>query len=335
MAPQKYPCRATFLRGVTPKIKVLPSLVHKPKLSNVDIITSPKTFTQHSTTDMKFLTAIKSAKAKAALLAAMTIATSLVGVAPSQANQASRIVGFPGRADIITFKNSSQSFSIGCSALRSVWKLPTETLSDKDYQQLYKVTNPLAGSFICSPSRNQAYTSPSFPPGYAAIEMPGKTLYETDTFYVKNYTSIFKAMGVTPTAYTAQQGQDFINANPRLKTNTVIEPDSIAPAPVPSPPVNNEQMRVTAINRGAYVAKYDINYLVNGNLNTISSGNVTVRNSFTFVIPGNAININFKAEIYGGVKTRIFGQAFQNTHNNVCFTTRGTVFNASIDNTCN
>lgn len=292
---------------------------------------------------MKFLTVIDSAKTKALLLAAMTIATSLVGnAAPSQANQANSIIGFPGRADIVTFKGSSQSFSIGCRELRRVWSLPTQIVSDIEYQKLYKVAVPLAGTFICSPSRNKAYTSPSFPPGYAVLEMPGKTVYEADrdTFYIANYNAILKAIGVTPTTLSAREGQDLINANPRLKTNTVIEPDysPFAPPfdPPVLPPVANKSMTVTATNRGAYVATYSMNYNINGNLKTVSSGNVAVSNRFTFSIPGDATNIKFKAEAYGlGSKGTIFERTISNTLNNLCFTTRGTLFKAPTDDSCN
>lgn len=286
---------------------------------------------------MKFLTAIKSAKAKAVLLAAMTIATSLVGnVAPSQANQASSIVGFPGRADIITFNNSSQSFSIDCAALRSLWKLPTQILSDKGYQELYKVTKPLAGMLICSQSRNQAYTSPSFPPGYAAIEMPGKTQYETDTFYVKNYAPIFKAMRVTSTPLTAQQGQDFINANPRLKTNTVIEPDSIGSVPQPVPPVV-QFGSVSFFNRGAYITRYEVTMDVPGSTFRFKTGNIGFNKKALFSTPTTAKNIKIVGEYYtgiGNIYKVFFNQNVNSASDKLCVTSTRTALNPIADNTC-
>jgi hypothetical protein len=167
--------------------------------------------------------------------------------------------------------------------------------------------------------------------------MPGKTVYETDTFYVKNYTSIFKAMGVTPTVYTAQQGQDFINANPRLKTNTVIEPDSIAPVPAPSPPV--QFGRISFFNRGAYVTRYTVTMDIGGGRNfSFKTGDIGFNKNALFSTPTTAMNIKIVGEYYTGfanIHKVFFTQNVNSASDKVCVTSTRTALNPKADNTCN
>jgi hypothetical protein len=71
----------------------------------VDVITSPKTFTQQETQTMKFLPSLKSAKAS--ILAALTIATAIASsVAPSPAHQSTRLISTPGKPDLVIANNT-------------------------------------------------------------------------------------------------------------------------------------------------------------------------------------------------------------------------------------
>jgi hypothetical protein len=107
------------------------------------------------------------------------------------------------------------------------------------------------------------------------------------------------------------------------------------PAPPVTPPPNVQPMTITVINRGVYVAQYDMSYRVGINSSpTKSSGNITAGNRFTFFIPPNASDVQLN-----GILFTLFSQtksftkpSLPNTHNNICFTTTGTTFNPSSCN---
>ena len=285
---------------------------------------------------MKFKPSLKSTRAS--ILVAITIATSIFShITPSLADIPNRIIGDSGSnslsSDIAIFNSKSQSFQLGCPALRDLFKMPTQKVSPAEYRRILSdPSSYLSAQLFCNTPTiqvAQGYTSPAFPPGMGVIVRREQPLY------VKTPDRFFSAMRITPISLNLEQGNEFIRKNQRLRTNTVLE---VVNATIPVPPVNNQQMTVTVINRGAYVAKYKIGYFLNGGFKTISSGDLTATNRFTFFIPGNATQIRFDAELYTGVITDtkiISTQFFENTHNNVCFTTRGTTFKSSIDKTCN
>jgi hypothetical protein len=99
-------------------------------------------------------------------------------------------------------------------------------------------------------------------------------------------------------------------------------------------------MTITVINRGAYVAKYNMSYRVDLRSSpTQSSGNITAGNRFTFSIPANASDVELKGILFTGLfdatKPIFTKPNLPNTHNNICFTTTGTTFKPSVNNSCN
>ena len=105
-----------------------------------------------------------------------------------------------------------------------------------------------------------------------------------------------------------------------------------------APPVK-PNMTLTFINRGAYIAKYNIQYNINGKNQTFESGKITVGKRFTFVVPGNVEAISTEGIFFNGIFLQqvgsiFFNPRFENRHSNVCVTTYGTTFKPSHDSSC-
>jgi cytolysin (calcineurin-like family phosphatase) len=79
-------------------------------------------------------------------------------------------------------------------------------------------------------------------------------------------------------------------------------------------PAVNPSKKITLRQKGAYVAKYTIEYTVDGRLQTIPTGNVTVGNEDTYNIPADAINVKVKAEGATGLVWAPWTTHFEQTY---------------------
>jgi hypothetical protein len=94
---------------------------------------------------------------------------------------------------------------------------------------------------------------------------------------------------------------------------------------------------VVFANQGAFIAKYDLSYTLNGQPFSFKSGNITVGQKIKYDIPTNATNIIIKGEGQTGLvwepwKT-IFNKQFTSAPNQ-CFKSFGTTLNQKWDNNC-
>ena len=145
-------------------------------------------------------------------------------------------------------------------------------------------------------------------------------------------STITPSLATQPKPLTEQQGKDFIAQNSRELSSSVVLEARIAPPVKPN-------MTLTFINRGAYIAKYNIQYNINGKNQTFESGKIPVGKRFTFVIPGNVEAISTEGVFFNGIFLQqvgsiFFNPRFENRHSNVCVTTYGTTFKPSHDSSC-
>lgn len=139
---------------------------------------------------------------------------SLVALPPS------RIISYPGNPEhLAVFNESSESFPMGCPAVRRLWSgIETQQVTREEYykMQTYQPTKfghtKLAGALYCnSPDQIQGYISPAFgkkvpgTPTYAgAVVVNGKT-------FMLNSPEFFGAMGIKPIVLDDKQVRDFLN----------------------------------------------------------------------------------------------------------------------------
>jgi hypothetical protein len=273
---------------------------------------------------MNFLRSINSAKALC--LAAATIAITLAGnIAPSQASQPGRVIQTPGQPEVVIFDIDLQSFAIGCQSVRNLWKgIPTERVSPQEYQKIISSASAhLVGSLACNaPNIVQGFTSPAFGSDTGVIVTGGVP------FFVKT-GDFFTAMGIKPTKLTLEQGNQFISQNRRINTNVTLETRGAAPI---------QSGSISFINRGGYVARYNLTYNLAGTIRNFDTGDIPIAQKKVFSIPAQATNIKASGILFTGLFTQtkpIFSRNISNPQSNVCFTTFGTTFNPQLNNSCN
>lgn len=270
---------------------------------------------------MKFLNSVKSIKA--ICLAAVTIAATLASnIAPSQAGQVSRVINAPGQPDLLVLDGDLRTYAIGCGDLRRIWKnLPTQQVNSAQYQAILSGgRHRFVAHLNCnSPNLVQGYVSPAF-------RGAGLMVSQGSPFYV-NDINIMRAMGVRPVALSAQQGQAFIATRGYAAVTDTLEPGKFTT-------FNSLTLR----NRGAYVSKFTVTSSIGANSETLHTGNLAVGQQVVIKVPLSPTNINVEAKLYTGLGAqtkRIFNQKIDNGQPNSCLTTVGTVFNGSVNNSCN
>ncbi|WP_342310488.1 metallophosphoesterase [Burkholderia pyrrocinia] len=102
----------------------------------------------------------------------------------------------------------------------------------------------------------------------------------------------------------------------------------VGSAPVPAP-----DYHITFFNSGGYVARYSVSWNVDGKPSTVSTGALLLGNKRTFLIPGNATEIQAFGENWTGLVWEplrtIFDVRVLPTGKNQCFKTWGTTLNAA------
>ena len=225
---------------------------------------------------MKLKSSLKSAKAS--ILAAMTIASAIATyAAPSLAALPTWIVSTPGKPDLAVYRgNITQGFALGCPALRNLWSgIRTENTTDHNaYNKLANFEGSSLRYLDCNaPGLVQGYTSPAFGSNAGVIIARGYP------HYIKS-AQFFTAMGIRPINLTEQEAKSFIIQHSRgLSTNVVLETQiaPIAPPQTPAAPpvvIPTRNMTVTFINRGAYIAKYTVEYNLFGIQKVLNTGNI-------------------------------------------------------------
>jgi hypothetical protein len=271
---------------------------------------------------MKFLPSIKSVKA--ICLAAVTIATTVASnITPSQAGQANRVIHTSGQPDLLVLDGDLLTFTIGCSDLRRIWQnLPTQEVSPAQYKSVFSGgPHRFVAHLNCNnPTLVQSYTSPAF--GGRA----GLMVSRGSAFYVSSL-DIMRAMGIRPTALSAQQGNVFLQKNGYTHILDLLEPGKFTP-------YNSLTLR----NRGAYVSNFTVTSSIGGNRQTLHTGNLVVGQQVVIKVPLSPTNINVEAKLFTGLGAQtktIFNQRIDNNQASSCLTTVGTVFNGSVNNSCN
>jgi hypothetical protein len=281
---------------------------------------------------MKLLPSFKSAKA--ICLAAVAIATAIAGsVAPSRADQVISILRplqIPGvPQEVVTF-NNSQSFTIGCVAVRNLWPgVPSRQLPP------FSLSPRLTASLDCkNPNVVKGYTSSAFGSNAGVIVTGGLP------FYFKS-GPFFEAMGITPTKLNEQQGKEFIDRNPQLKTNTVLEtragrPESAPPVAPPASPLPSGGGKVSFFNTGGYIAVYTLKFNINGTDLEFKKDSVAINGRESLSVPNGARRITVKGEAYTGIFNQtkfIFERSYPAglPSNNICFKTFGTTVNPGVN----
>ena len=182
---------------------------------------------------MKLKFSLKSAKAS--ILAAMTIASAIAStITPSLAEQPSSFLR-PSSApntSYFFFGKSNVAFTVRDNC-NEVSKLFGNTPFQSS-QPFLLPPGRQVGELTCN-GQVPGYTSPAFGSNAGVIQVGG------DSYFIKS-NAFFKAMKITPTKLTEQQGKDFIAQNPRINTNLVLEegppPPPAPPAPAPLPPIS-------------------------------------------------------------------------------------------------
>lgn len=170
---------------------------------------------------MNFLHPQKSLKSLS--LAAVTIATVIASAAASSlAATPARIVALPGRPSIAVFEAELQSYKIGCPALDQLWRrTPHQRVNAQEYDKLAKgpFTFNGSGDLPCNaPNRVKGFISPAFSGGrLIVVDGLRPHLVNSDEF--------FKALGISPTRLTQQQGEQLLK---RLPPNSVFSKVSLS-----------------------------------------------------------------------------------------------------------
>jgi hypothetical protein len=115
----------------------------------------------------------------------------------------SMVISHPRQGEVVIFGATSESFSIGCQAVRNLWsKLPTKIVTQQEFNR-----QPKDGNLFCnSPSQVKGYTSPLFGTYAGVIVTEGKP------FFVDS-REFFTAMGIRPTQLQDQEARNFIASN--------------------------------------------------------------------------------------------------------------------------
>ena len=135
-----------------------------------------------------------------------------------------RIISYPGLPDLAIFNNSSESFPIGCPAVRNLWSgIRTERATAQEHQNMltYRPTKfghtTRAGDLYCnSPTQIQGYVSPVF--NQHPFKYAGAILVNGKTYMIDNYR-FFQAMGITPVKLDDKQVREFLNKSTFGATN--------------------------------------------------------------------------------------------------------------------
>jgi hypothetical protein len=124
------------------------------------------------------------------------------------------IATYPGRAELAVFVNSSESFPLGCPAVRNLWrgvKRIQVTADEHDRLLSFKPTRygqtTKGGDLYCnSPDQIQGYISLAFKgtPYVGAVVVNGKT-------FMVNSPEFFGAMSIKPIVLDEKQVRDFLN----------------------------------------------------------------------------------------------------------------------------
>jgi hypothetical protein len=272
---------------------------------------------------MKFQPALKSAKAS--ILAAITIATSIASnVAPSQAEQPDSIFTAAGKPQVLQFNREGynrQNFTIGCQALRNLWSgIETKNIGIPIIYDgmASSPTVPLKHLDCNAPNLVQGYTSSAFGSKAGVIVTRGNPLY------IKS-TQFFTAMGITPKSLTEQQGQDFIAQNSRaLNSSVVLEVGlpNLQPGPKPPnlPPVtftNGNLIKNGNFSSG--LSGWAVENSVAGvNRGTMRQNSGQLLQSFRINV-GAKYRVSFDLITDGGVHTSMFLVSTFPLHSNVSF----------------
>lgn len=91
------------------------------------------------------------------------------------------------------------------------------------------------------------------------------------------------------------------------------------------------------INKGLYVARYELSYKVNGKLFTHKTGDVVINRSVSFKVPVNATDIRTEGILFTGLfneTRRVFFHRFPQMPQNTCFTTFGTTLHPQQNQDC-
>jgi hypothetical protein len=94
---------------------------------------------------------------------------------------------------------------------------------------------------------------------------------------------------------------------------------------------------VQFINKGLYVARYELSYKVNGRPFTHKTGDVVINRSVSFQVPGNATDIRTEGILFTGLfneTKRVFFHHFPKMPQNTCFTTFGTTLHPQQNQDC-
>lgn len=276
---------------------------------------------------------------KAAILAAIAIASN---VTPSQAAPPTRVIQAPRQPAVVIFGNQSQSFTIGCQAVRDLFSgQPTQKVSLQEYQQI--ISSPsarLAGNLGCNVpmTKDLGLITPAFTKaGYAGVIVLNQV-----PFYVKN-SEFFTAMGLRTVAGNENDGRLFMLGNNReyLQKNAVIEAQiSLSPPndntkPTPAP----QRGSISFANRSAYLISYTVTFDVAGSKQNFQTGGLLPDKNSVFPIPNNATNI----KIVGNYRIRFENNVFFEKNvasaiDRVCITSTGTnTFSQppQVNDTCN
>jgi hypothetical protein len=269
---------------------------------------------------MKFLPSIKSAKA--ICLAAVTVAATLASnITPSQAGQATRVINTPGRPDLLVQDGDLRTFAIGCGDLRRIWQnLPGQQVSPAQYDSVLSGgRHRFVAHLNCnSPTLVQGYTSPAFR-GAGLMVSHGSAFYVSDL-------NIMRAMGIRPTALSAQQGQALIATRGYAAITDILEPGKFT-----------SYNSLILKNRGAYVSKFTVTSSIGSNRELLHTGDLAVGQQVVVRVPLSPTNINVEAKLYTGLLSQtktILNERIDNSQPKFCLTTVGTTFNGSVEKGC-
>lgn len=285
---------------------------------------------------------------KATILAAIAIATSIASnITPSQAAPPTRVIQAPGQPAVVIFGNQSQSFTIGCQAVRDLFSgQPTQKVSLQEYQQI--ISSPsarLAGNLGCNvpTTTNRGFITPTFTKaGYAGI-----IILNQIPFYVKN-REFFTAMGLTPIVGSEISGNLLMLGNNReyLQRNAVIEAqvslspqnDSDSTKPTPAPPRGSISFTHRSDHQVYYTVTFDQAGTKQSFETSMGSGSGPSRIS-VFPIPNNATNIKIFGN-YRGIRFEnkvFFEKSVASAKDRVCITSTGSDTSQPplVKDTCN
>jgi cytolysin (calcineurin-like family phosphatase) len=152
---------------------------------------------------------------------------------------------------------------------------------------------------------------------------------------MKVFLKCAQAIGLAAT--TATLLFPAIPSQAQLTINNPIPPSTFNTTPKIQLPVTPQKPGlITFINKGAYVAEYQLRYDLHGKTQFFKVEYVPVGQKHSFTIPANALNIqtsgrHFVWMLVNGEYRSIFHQSFPKPPNHVCFTTVGLMGNAKVE----